>query len=102
LFERARPPLAGGEAWAVEACAHDRTSWADTFVYLPAVVIDGSPRRFLESLACYKFVDQLDKWRIPAEWISDARLDIRWSGNAVEGFVNGSPAMGSEVTLIAS
>jgi len=67
-----------------------------------AVAIDASPRQFLESLARHKFVDQLNKWHIPSVWIQDARIDLRWSSNAVEDLVNGTRAMGWEMTLIAS
>src|SRR5690242_18309033 len=35
FFEREPSEVAGWEAWAVEAYAHDRTSWAQAYLYIP-------------------------------------------------------------------
>jgi hypothetical protein len=88
--------------WVFGFLAVDREEMTIDLRSPDAVASDASPRQLLESLARHKFLDQLSKWRIPSEWIADARLDVRWSENAVEGFVNDAPAMGSEVILVAS
>ena len=42
--------------------------------------------RFAE-LALRKFDEQLGKWRIPAAWVADARMDVIWSEEVTSDFV---------------
>jgi hypothetical protein len=62
---------------------------------------DSSEHIFME-LATRKFAEQLDKWKISAAWVVEARLDVIWSRDVVSGFVGGTRQDGYEATFAAS
>jgi len=61
-----------------------------------------SPEGFLIELASRKFNEQLHKWRVPAAWVTGARLDVIWSKEVTGGFVGGRSRECNEATFTAS
>ena len=61
-----------------------------------------SPEDHFIDLASRKFVEQLDKWRIPHMWVAGARLDVIWANEPSSGFVGGVRQSGYEATFAAS
>jgi hypothetical protein len=61
-----------------------------------------SPEHIFIELATRKFVEQLDKWKIPSAWVAGARLDVIWSREVASGFVGGTRQDGYEAPFAAS
>jgi len=88
--------------WLLGFLAVDRRSLEIDLLRSTCHPVDDLHEGKLLRIASRKFSEQLAKWRIPVAWVADARLDVIWSGDVVNGFVGSVRQDGYEVTFAAS